>query len=127
MARDAWQKATTPYALPPGGKDEIGELVDSFNLMAGRIAQAQEAELRATRQSCREIIESAPDGMLVVNATGQIVLANHQLEVIFGYARVSSSISRSSCWCRPHFAASHGSCAARTRQTAPRGQSAPAR
>jgi two-component system sensor histidine kinase/response regulator len=73
--------------LPPGGKDEIGELTDSFNRMAGRIALAKEAELKATRQSYREIIESAPDGLLVVDATGVIVLANHQLEAIFGYGR----------------------------------------
>ncbi len=90
--------------------------------MAGRIAQAQEAELRATRQSYRGIIESAPDGLLVVDANGLIALANHQLENIFGYGRESSSVSPSSAWCRLHCAPATWACGARTSAKARRGQ-----
>ena len=46
---------------------------------------AQKAELKETETWFRGIIESAPDGMLVVDDKGQIMLANPQAELIFGY------------------------------------------
>lgn len=33
----------------------------------------------------RDLLESSPDGILMVNATGRIVLANSQAETLFGY------------------------------------------
>jgi two-component system sensor histidine kinase/response regulator len=47
---------------------------------------AQKDELRATEAWYRGIIESAPDGMLVADPSGVIVLANPKTESIFGYA-----------------------------------------
>ncbi|MBT9586278.1 response regulator [bacterium] len=47
---------------------------------------AQQAELKLTEAWYRGIIESAPDGMLVVDDKGTIVLANPQAEQIFAYA-----------------------------------------
>lgn len=35
----------------------------------------------------RSIVESAPDGILVADAEGAILLANRQVELLFGYAR----------------------------------------
>ena len=43
-------------------------------------------EIKVTEAWFRGIIESAPDGMLVADKFGQIVLANRQLEAMFGYA-----------------------------------------
>ncbi|MBX9935938.1 MAG: PAS domain S-box protein, partial [Burkholderiaceae bacterium] len=48
--------------------------------------EAQQNSLRDTEAWYRSIIESAPDGMLVTNDHGTIVLANPPLETMFGYA-----------------------------------------
>jgi len=48
--------------------------------------EAQQAELLETENWFRSIIETAPDGMLVVDAAGQILLANPKAEEMFGYA-----------------------------------------
>ncbi len=47
--------------------------------------EAQQAEIRDTEIWYRGIIETAPIGMLVVNAEGVIVLSNADAEHIFGY------------------------------------------
>lgn len=47
--------------------------------------EAQQAELMETENWFRSIIESAPDGMLVADASGRILLANLMADRIFGY------------------------------------------
>jgi PAS domain S-box-containing protein len=41
----------------------------------------------ATKSQLRDIIEFAPDALLVVDSEGRIALVNHQTERMFGYAR----------------------------------------
>src|SRR5262249_13698472 len=41
----------------------------------------------AANKRLRSFLESAPDGVLVVDGTGQIALVNHQIEALFGYSR----------------------------------------
>lgn len=53
------------------------------NLLAK--TQQQEDALRVTEAWFRSIIESAPDGMLVVDSTGVITLANASAASMFGY------------------------------------------
>ena len=48
--------------------------------------EAQQAELLQTENWFRSIIEVAPDGMLVVDAEGHILLANPQAGHLLGYA-----------------------------------------
>lgn len=47
--------------------------------------EAQQAELMDTEAWYRSIVESAPDGMAVVNESGTIVLCNPKLATTFGY------------------------------------------
>ncbi|WP_137972133.1 response regulator [Pseudomonas sp. F(2018)] len=47
--------------------------------------EVQQAALRATEAWYRGIIEASPDGMLVVDAQGHILLTNPQLDNLFGY------------------------------------------
>jgi PAS domain S-box-containing protein len=47
--------------------------------------EAQQQATRETEAWFRGIIESAPDGMLVTNEEGRIILANPQVETNFGY------------------------------------------
>ncbi|MFW9606275.1 MAG: PAS domain S-box protein [Pseudomonas sp.] len=47
--------------------------------------EEQAATIRATEAWFRAIIESAPDGMLIVDESGHIVLSNARMDHLFGY------------------------------------------
>jgi PAS domain S-box-containing protein len=47
--------------------------------------EAQQAELMETENWFRGIIETSPEGLLVVEESGAIVLSNPEAEALFGY------------------------------------------
>jgi PAS domain S-box-containing protein len=65
--------------------EAVHTLLAQTERQSAELAQQQVA-LKATEAWYRGIIEAAPDGMLVVDASGQIVMTNPQLDKLFGYA-----------------------------------------
>ena len=49
--------------------------------------EAQQVEMKTTEAWYRGIVESAPDGMMVLDDAGLIILSNTKLEEVFGYER----------------------------------------
>jgi len=49
--------------------------------------EAQQVEMKTTEAWYRGIIESAPDGMMVIDESGIIILSNTKLEEVFGYGK----------------------------------------
>jgi len=47
----------------------------------------QQDQLMEAEAWYRQVIESAPDGLLIIDAQGRIVSCNHQAEKVFGYSR----------------------------------------
>jgi PAS domain S-box-containing protein len=72
------------YAVTPIFKDGavIGCVVSFVDVTERREA---EQRLRETEQFFRSVLESAPDGMMVVDYRGMVRLANAQTEKLFGY------------------------------------------
>jgi PAS domain S-box-containing protein len=64
-----------PHAAPDPAAEAITDLL--------RVARAQASDGRL----CGRLIDSAPDPILTVDASGRIVLVNAQTEAVFGYHR----------------------------------------
>ncbi len=65
------------------------ELREAVNLLENEVAERKRAEsaLRDSEARLRALLESAPQGIVAVNAEGQIVLINAKTEEMFGYLR----------------------------------------
>ncbi|MBK7001592.1 MAG: response regulator [Rhodoferax sp.] len=69
-------------------QEQANRLETQAQLLAVQTAElsAQQHAIRTTEAWYRSIIESAPDGMLVTDLAGRIMLANLKTESMFGYA-----------------------------------------
>jgi PAS domain S-box-containing protein len=67
-------------------KDEIGIVANDFNTMADALQHSIDEIGRAQRKF-EDLLESAPDAMVLVNADGIIQVTNKQCATIFGYKK----------------------------------------
>jgi PAS domain S-box-containing protein len=59
----------------------------ALTLVNSLVRARAEMGLRASEQRFRQVVDAAPNGVMMIEPTGQIVMVNRQLEAIFGYPR----------------------------------------
>lgn len=64
--------------------DEIGVLATSFNHMSDELQHRFE-DLQQAKQKFRQLLESAPDAMIITRPKGEAVLVNAEAQKLFGY------------------------------------------
>lgn len=67
--------------------DVIEGVADELAKATSEESHSVVTDLRRTEQRFRALVESAPDGVVIADADGRIVLVNKQTERIFGYRR----------------------------------------
>lgn len=81
------KQALMTYAAAGGSLFVVAILLSSY--LGGRLGQSMGTlgiDRTPTKEEFRILFESAPNGVLVIDAKGRIVLANEQLERCFGYS-----------------------------------------
>ncbi len=69
--------------VPDDSPDELGQLGRAFNAMADRLGR-QMGELAAANAALRAVLESVPEGLVLVEASGRVALANPAARAILG-------------------------------------------
>ncbi|MCP5306145.1 MAG: response regulator [Chromatiaceae bacterium] len=83
--------------LPVPGKDEIGDLATSFQLMRDRLLQSHQALVETARKAeqaehyQRSLLENIGEGLISVGEDGRVLNANPAAAGIFGYRQDSMS------------------------------------
>ncbi len=69
--------------LPADRTDEFGAVFGAFNRMVDRLARTRRALVRSSRRT-RAIVEEVATGVIAVDATGRVTLANPRAETLLG-------------------------------------------
>jgi signal transduction histidine kinase len=77
-------------SIGPSGADELGQLTHAFEVMRGRVA-AMTASLRDERDVLDAVLESAGDGVLMVDSQGKTVVSNYAWSYLTGGEDVSAA------------------------------------
>ena len=72
-------------ALLAAVAEDLSFALDARDAEVGERAALE--KLKGSEQRFRELLESAPDAMVIASADGNIILVNRQAEVLFGYDR----------------------------------------
>lgn len=72
--------------IPVPGEDEIGQMAKSFNIMVARLNEIYQG-LRLEQDKLNTVIQSTGEGVVVTDATGQIVLVNDAAVELLGKRR----------------------------------------
>jgi PAS domain S-box-containing protein len=67
-------------------QDEIGMLANNFNTMSEELKKSIR-EIELAHKKFKGLLESAPDGIVILGEEGVIHLVNKQCETIFGYSK----------------------------------------
>lgn len=73
--------------VPAGSKDEVGQLAETFNRMAGRLRELRRtdrAKLVRTQRTTSLALGSLPDAVAIVSPEGRVEIANDAAERLFG-------------------------------------------
>ncbi len=62
-------------------------LIAGFTALVFNVVNRSRSDLVKREQRFASLLESAPDGIVIVDASGTIVMANHQAERLFGYSK----------------------------------------
>ena len=84
-SQEGWQRVPGRDRLEPD-RDRRGD-TDAVGDHRYHPAQGSRTGLRASEQRFRQVVEAAPNAMVMIDRAGKIVMVNTQAERVFGYSR----------------------------------------
>lgn len=103
MTSAAKRMANMDYAIrvPEGGKDEVGELARTLNVMAGSLQERLD-EIRENGTRLQSVLDNMTSGVVMIAHDGRITIYNRQAEILMG-SSTRERVGRSYIEIRQHF------------------------